>query len=373
MLILNNLGSGANTVVADSSQAPVVATTADEWVVSYQDYVGGKSSDPRLAHVFQGPNAKQGLSSITFADGNGQPFWEYKLNLAAGQTAIVMNFVTGQPSIAAAVAKADELATVPDTALACLSGTERSQVVNFDVVEPTCTLTSSSSNPTNLTTIPVTVAFSEPVTDFTKTDVVATNATVKNFAGSGASYSFSLVAAGSGTVTAVVPAGAGIDAGENPNTAAAPLTRAIDATGPTVTMSSTTPEPSNISRIIEVTATFSEPVNDFAASDISLVNCTLEGFAVASKAYTQYDFRLLPARVAGEVGADIAAGVAKDAAGNLNVAAPPFRHNVGPGFSCVGAVQSKNAPDVPNLADIAPIAGVAVTLIVAALRRKRTQ
>lgn len=371
VLILNNLGSDAQTVVAASSQAPVVATTADEWVVSYEDYVGGKSPDPRLGHVLQGPGRRADVSAITFASGNGQPFWEYELNLAAGQTAIVMNFVTGQPSIDEAIAKAEDLAEVPNTGVGCMSDNERAQVLNFDVTEPTCTLASTATNPTNLTTIPVTVTFSEPVTGFAKTDIVTTNATVKNFDGEDAAYTFNLVATGSGVVSAEINDGIAEDAGGNPNQAAEALTRTIDAGGPTVTMISITPEPSNITRIIDVTATFSEPVADFTASDITLVNCTLEGFAAVSKAYTQFDFRLLPARITGSVGADIAAGVAHDGAGNPNLAAEPFRHTVGPGFSCIGFAGTKSGPTKATLADVAPIAAVALILMGASLKRKR--
>ncbi|NUM54771.1 MAG: hypothetical protein HUU46_14090 [Candidatus Hydrogenedentes bacterium] len=371
LLILNNLGSESDTVIAATSQAPLVATTADDWVVSYEDYTAGKSPDPRLSHVFQGPNRRQGISSITFANGNGQPFWEYEIDINAGATVIVMNLVSGQPSIAEAIAKAEELALVPETAVACLSDTERSQVVNFDVTEPTCTMTSSSSNPTNLTTIPVTVTFSEPVTGFTKTDIVPTNATVKNFDGSGAVYTFNLVPLSSGLVAADIGSGVAEDAGGNPNREAETFSRSLDGIGPTVAMSSTTPEPSNITRIIDVTATFSEPVSDFTAADITLVNCTLEGFAAASKAYTQFDFRLLPARITGQVGADIAAGVAHDAAGNPNSAAEPFRHTVGPGFSCIGTTTSKAAPSKASLAEIAPIAAVMLILSTAAYRRKK--
>lgn len=371
VLIFNNLGSGPGTVIAQSSQPPVVVTTADEWVVSYQQFVAGKSPDPRLGHVLQGPNRQRGLSNISFATGNGQPFWEYSLNIAAGQTAIVMNFVTGQPSIDEAIAKAEELATVPNTALACLTTTERTQIVNFDVTEPTCTLGSTVANTTNATSIPVTVTFSEPVTGFAKSDIIVSNAEVKNFAGSGASYTFNLLGLADGLVTANIPAGAAEDAGGNPNQAAPTFSRTVDSTGPTVTMTSTTPEPSNISRIIDVTATFSEPVSDFTASDITLVNCTLQGFAAASKAYTQFDFRLLPSRIVGPVGADIAAGVAKDAAGNPNSAAEPFRHNVGPGFSCLGVASAAGGTAKASVADIAPIAAVTLTLMAAAYRRKR--
>jgi hypothetical protein len=369
-LIVNNLGSGSDTVIAQSSNPPLAVTTDDDWIVSYQDFVAGVSSSPRLGHVLQGPNRKTGLSDITFVAGSDQPFWEYEIELTAGASATIMNFVTGQPSIPEALAKSDVLALVPDTALACLTTTDRANVVNFDVVDPTCTMTSSASNQTGDGDIAVTVTFSEPVEGFDKTNVVAVNATVKKFSGSGASYSFNLRPAGTGLVTADIAAGVAEDAAGNPNEAAETFSRTVDAMGPTVAMSSDTPDPSNITRIIDVTITFSEPVIGFTSSDIDLVNCTLEGFSAASEAYTQFDMRLLPARIVGDVGADIPAGVATDEAGNPNSAAAPFRHGVGPGFSCMGA-PAKGQPIHAGLIDIAPIATVLIALGTFSFRRKK--
>jgi len=370
LLIVNNLGSDSNTVIAQSALPPLAVTTADNWIVSHEAFVGGESTDPRLGHVLQGPNRASGLSSITFTGGNGQPFWEYDLTLEPGDTAIVMNFVTGQPGIADAIAKAQELEFVPETALVCLTDTERANIVNFDVIEPTCTITSTATNPTNLDTIPVKVTFSEPVTGFDKTDIVPTNATVKKFEGSGAEYTFNLKPLGDGVVSADIANGVAEDDGGNPNAAAETFTRTVDIAGPTVSMSTTTPNPSNISRIIDVTVTFSEPVDGFTSSDVSLVNCTLEGFSQASKAYTQFDLRLLPARIVGEVGANIAAGVATDEAGNPNEAAAPFRHSVGPGFSCLGSPPVKGQPIQAGIGEIAPLAAVILALAAATVRRR---
>ncbi|MDZ4860268.1 MAG: Ig-like domain-containing protein [Candidatus Hydrogenedentes bacterium] len=372
-LIVNNLGSDVDTVIAQSAEPPLVVTTADDWIVTHRAFVAGASSEPRLGHVLQGPNRKSGLSSITFASGNGQPFWEYEVTLGAGETAIVMNFVTGQPGIDAASAKSEELALVPETALACLTATDRANIVNFDVVEPTCALTSATTNPTNAASITVTVTFSEPVEGFEKFDITPTNATVKNFDGSGAVYTFNLKPAGSGAVSASVAAGVAHDEGGNPNQASETLTRTVDSGGPSVAMSTTTPNPSNITRIIDVTVTFSEPVDGFTSSDVSLLNCTLEGFSAASEEYTQFDMRLLPARIVGDVGADIAAGVATDEAGNPNSAAPPFRHGVGPGFSCMGGAPVKGQPIHAGLVDIVPLAAIVLALGSAAVRRKNSK
>ncbi len=125
----NNLGSDANTVLVATSSGDASATTADTWATSFQNYSGTTSSDPRLGHVFWGLGAPVPLSGITFTDQN--PYWHYNLTLAPGQTQIIMNFATGQPSKAAAAAKAAELAGLPDNTLQCLSTTERQQVANF--------------------------------------------------------------------------------------------------------------------------------------------------------------------------------------------------------------------------------------------------
>lgn len=370
LLMVNSLGSGNKTVIAQSSEPPLVATTADKWIVSYEDYTAGVSPDPRLAHALQGPNRRAGLSSITFTTGNGQPFWEYEIDLNPGETKIVLNLVSGQPSIDEAVAKAADLVLLPESLFTCLSSTEENQIVNFDAVAPTCTLGSSVSNPTNASTIPVTVTFSEAVTGFEKSDIVPTNAKVKNFDGNGATYTFDLIPLSDGLVSADVAEGVAMDEAGNPNAEAQTFTRTVDVSAPSATMTTTTPDPSNISTIIDVTVTFSEPVEGFTSSDVDLLHCTLEGFSQISKAYTQFELRLLPARIAGEVGADIPAGAATDEAGNPTGEAS-FRHTVGPGFSCLGSAGAKRTPTAPNLADIAPLGAVLAVLTAATFGRRR--
>lgn len=71
---------------------------------------------------------------------------------------------------------------------------------------PTVVLASTSASTTSAVSIPVTAAFSAPVTGFSAADISVTAATVSGFSGSGASYSFNLIPSGSGTVTAQVQA-----------------------------------------------------------------------------------------------------------------------------------------------------------------------
>ncbi|HSA99886.1 MAG TPA: choice-of-anchor Q domain-containing protein, partial [Anaerolineales bacterium] len=112
-------------------------------------------------------------------------------------------------------------------------------------------------------------------------------------------------------VTRPQPAGGACDIGAYEYT---------DATAPTVTMSSTAPEPTNTSPI-PVTVQFSESVTGFLATDITVTGGTLDNFlAVDGDTYT---FDLTPGGQ-GAVTADIAQDAAVDASGNGNVAAPQF-------------------------------------------------
>ncbi len=90
---------------------------------------------------------------------------------------------------------------------------------------PSVSMSSAAPNPTNTSPIPVTVTFDESVTGFTAGDVVTGNGSVSNFSGSGASYSFDLVPAGQGAVTADIPAGAAQDSQGTGNNAATQFSR----------------------------------------------------------------------------------------------------------------------------------------------------
>lgn len=131
----NNLGSDESTVIVSSSDGDQEANLTDTWVSTFEDYWGVYSYDPRLGHVFQGAGAPVQISAISFEDGDENPTWTYTFGVPAGETAIIMHFVTGQPSKADANAKAAELATLPPHALACLSPTETGQIINFRVAD----------------------------------------------------------------------------------------------------------------------------------------------------------------------------------------------------------------------------------------------
>jgi hypothetical protein len=110
-----------------------------------------------------------------------------------------------------------------------------------------------------------------------------------------------------------------VDAAGNTDPTPASFTWAIDSVQPTVAFSSAAANPTNTSPI-PVTVTFSESVTGFIAGDITTSNGTVSNFAGSGSTYT---FDLVPSGQ-GLVTANLAAGVAQDAAGNGNTAAMQF-------------------------------------------------
>ncbi|MHC4500439.1 MAG: Ig-like domain-containing protein, partial [Planctomycetota bacterium] len=213
----------------------------------------------------------------------------------------------------------------------------------YDSVSPTVLLDSAAPDPTNISPLLVTVTLSEPSINFTEEDISLTNATVSGFSGSGTSYSFNLVPAGQGLVSAVIQAGTFTDAAGNGNVTSSSLSRTYDSVSPTVTLDSAAPDPTNISPI-PVTVTLSEPSTNFAGEDMTTTNATVSDFSGSG---TSYSFNLVPSGQ-GLVSAMIQAGAFTDAAGNGNVASSPLSRTydtVSPSVSSV-AVQTGLTVDV---------------------------
>jgi hypothetical protein len=204
---------------------------------------------------------------------------------------------------------AQDAATNGNTAAAQLSRV-------YDSIQPTVVISSTAPADTNVSPIPVTITFSESVTGFAVGDIVVGNGTAGNFAGSGTTYTADITPSGQGAVTVDVAGGVAQDAAANVNTAAVQLSRNYDTAAPTVVISSTAPADTNVSPI-PVTITFSENVTGFVVGDITVVNGTAGNFAGSGTTYTA-DITPLGQ---GAVTVDVNAGVAADAATNVNTAA----------------------------------------------------
>ncbi len=202
--------------------------------------------------------------------------------------------------------------------------------VTYDGTRPTVSLATTSSSPTNSNTIPVTITFSESITGFESGDLTVSGATIENFTGSGADYSFDLIPTGDGSLTVDVASDVAMDAAGNGNTASTQLSVIYDGTEPAISISSTSTDPTN-DHPIPVTITFSESVTGFESGDLTVNGGTIENFTGSG---TSYSFDLLPSSD-GTLTVDVTSNVAMDAVGNGNTAATQW-----------GAVYDGTAPTV---------------------------
>jgi len=184
--------------------------------------------------------------------------------------------------------------------------------VQFDDSAPSTTISMPSG--TQNSAFNATIEFDESVTGFTQSDITATNATLSNFSGSGASYAVTVTPSSDGTVSLNVAAGVAQDAAGNANTAAQSASVEFDGSGPTTTI--TMPSVTQNSAF-NATVEFGESVTGFTQSDITATNATLSNFSGSGASYT---VTVTPSSD-GTVSLNVAAGVAQDAAGNNNTAA----------------------------------------------------
>jgi large repetitive protein len=217
------------------------------------------------------------------------------------------------------------------TATATVDGQQVS--VNITITRPATTVTSitrASTSPTNAASVSWTVAFANALSGLTASNFTLVNSGLGGSPGISTVVAVGSAPATSWTVTASTGSGAGTlglnltnDTGLSSSLSNLPFTGevyTIDKVSPTVAMSSAAPNPTSTSPI-PVTAQFSENVTGFTAGDITAGNATVNNFvAVDGDTYT---FDLTPSGQ-GTVTANIAAGVASDAAGNLNTAATQF-------------------------------------------------
>jgi hypothetical protein len=234
----------------------------------------------------------------------------------------------------------------------CVDGATNPNLVSntfsrtFDTVGPTPTIASASPDPTNTSPIACTVTFTEAVTGFVAGDITPTNGTVSGFAGTGANYTFNLTPTGQGLVSAIINAGTCVDGATNPNLVSNTFSRTFDTVGPTPTIASASPDPTNTSPIA-CTVTFTEAVTGFVAGDITPTNGTVSGFAGTGANYT---FNLTPTGQ-GLVSAIINAGVCVDGATNPNLVSNTFSRT----FDTVGPTPTiaSASPDPTNVSPIA--------------------
>src|SRR5579871_759536 len=130
------LGSGSQTKIVATSSGDSTLTAGDLWFTTAQAVAKGTPSDqPRLGFVVQGAGASVPAHSASI-NSLGQAVLVYAPTIPAGGTAIVMTFVTVQGNNKDAKKTVEDVATLPSTALNCLSEAELKEIVNFAPITP---------------------------------------------------------------------------------------------------------------------------------------------------------------------------------------------------------------------------------------------
>jgi len=210
------------------------------------------------------------------------------------------------------------------------NGNESSETLTrvYDPTAPDVSLISSTPQYTTQPLISLTVNFSESVNDFTEQDLQLTNISeISSFSGSGNVYNLQLIPENQGNVEIVVPENIATDDAGNGNNASESLIRYYDSIAPSVSITSTTRETTNVSPI-PITIVFDEMVKGLEASDIVTYGTIKNFFAMnAQDNYASiFSLNLIPPGQ-GEISIQIAENAAVDHAGNGNTASQPFIRN----------------------------------------------
>ncbi|WP_180336414.1 Ig-like domain-containing protein [Pontibacter ramchanderi] len=291
-----NLPSNTLAVVYDADRPTVVLASTAPNPINRSFQVSVRFSEPVTGFTAQDITVVNAtLSGLTTTDNQ-----QY--------TVEVSPLADGLVTVSVPANVAQDAAVNGNTASAVLSRT-------FNATRPTLALSTIATNPTNAA-FEVNFTFSKEVSGFEVGDIAVSNGAAAAFMQVSAQvYTARITPSAEGEVMVRVAENMAQDAAGNGNTAATALKLTIDKTQPTVELASGAPEKLNAA--FEVTVTFSETVTGFTAADVTVVNGTVTAFA--AKGDKEYTLQITP-QANGEVRLSIAAGVAQDAAGNLNLA-----------------------------------------------------
>jgi uncharacterized delta-60 repeat protein len=225
----------------------------------------------------------------------------------------------------------------------------------FYTQRPTVVISSTLTKAyTNISPVPITITFNKPVDNFSSTDVALVNCAIGNFTTTDSKvWEADLTPSGQGPISATVPEGVCNTAGSPSiaNTASSTFSVTYDTIAPTVSLSSTEPDPTNSS--IQISITFSESID---ASTFTSDDITVSGGGSAGNLRTTNDIAFTADVTPGGQGSviiSLSAGVCQDRAGNGNVSAPS---PINRAFDSVrpGVTLASGAPD-PTLTSPIPV------------------
>jgi HSP20 family molecular chaperone IbpA len=198
-------------------------------------------------------------------------------------------------------------------------GPVTTQQYTLDTDIPTVQVTSTVSEPTNQSPIPITITFSEDVIGMQLTDLLIENGTASSLLGSGNIYTAQITPTGNGIVRLRLGYGSVMDAAANAIETSSYYTWTYDGTSPTVEITSTETTYTKTSPI-PITITFSEAVTGLTADDFVVTNATK---GILNGSGNIYTMNITPISQ-GNITVNLPAGAAVDATGNTSRAASEF-------------------------------------------------
>ncbi len=162
-------------------------------------------------------------------------------------------------------------------ALIAALGLSFASSVSADSGGPTALLSSTVTGNTNLTSVPLSVTFSEPVNGFTTSGIETTNASVSALQGSNATYTFTLQPIAAGTSTVMIIANAATSASSTiGNQASNAVTFNFSKGTASTTATSTSATTTTTTTAATSTSTTSPPVlSNIAVNDSNAANATV--------------------------------------------------------------------------------------------------
>ncbi len=188
-----------------------------------------------------------------------------------------------------------------------------------DQTAPTTTISIQEKNPTNNKSFVLTINFSEPVHNFSLSDISRTNAVISNLiTNDNQQFTVTVSPQEDGVVNLGINTNVANDDAGNVNSASSSIAIEFDSTRPQVTMTSSVSEPTNESPF-PITIDFSEKVNGFSIKGLSVVNGSVSRFEQINP--TQFIASVTP-QANGIVTVSLLENGTTDDAGNFNIAAP---------------------------------------------------
>lgn len=202
-----------------------------------------------------------------------------------------------------------------------ISGSGNWNFTTVDNTAPTVSVVSSVSSPTNNSPFEITITFNEAMTGFGLGGISVQNGSPSNLQTSDDMlFTTDIVPDAEGKVIIIIPDGVATDAAGNGNEESNELTIEYDNTSPTVSITSTEPNPTASS--FDITMSFSEGITELISEDFTIGNGSVSNIS-GSLNGASWDATITPT-TDGTVTVEILAGEVADTAGNINTASNQF-------------------------------------------------